>query len=228
MRHVAVIGLGNFGSTVAKSLTKKGAYVIAIDRNNRLVEEIKNSVSLAVTINTTDNNALKSINIQEVDVAIVCIGQHVEDNILTTFLLKKMGVRKIWARAIDALQQDILKMMEIDQVINLEKEMGEIVASSLTSANLMKQIPLTTGHNIAEVKAPDSFIGKTLRHIKPRENFNVNIVAIKKMVPEINESGERTFKESVEDVPLPDRRFEEGDVILVVGSEENIRKFSNK
>jgi trk system potassium uptake protein TrkA len=228
MRHVAVIGLGNFGSTVAKSLTEKGAYVIAIDRNNKRVEEIKNSVSLAVTIDTTDNNALRSVNIQEVDVAIVCIGQSVEENILTTFLLKKMGVRKIWARAIDTLQQDILKMMEIDQIINLEKEMGEIVASSLTSVNLMKQIPLTSGHNIAEVKVPEFFIGKTLRHIKPREKYSVNIVAIKKKIPQINESGERTFKETVEDIPLPDRKFDEGDILLVVGSEENIRKFSNK
>ncbi|MFH1768573.1 MAG: TrkA family potassium uptake protein [Candidatus Omnitrophota bacterium] len=228
MRHVAVIGLGNFGRTVAKSLTEKGAYVIAIDQNAERIEEIKSSVSLAVALNAIDKNALKSVNIDEVDVAIVCFGEDVEANILTTFLLKKMGVKKIWARAINSLQQEILKTMEIDQVINLEAEMGKIVASSLVSTNLMKHIPLSPGHSIAEVKIPAGFIGKTIRQIKPRDNFNVNIVAIKKKVPAINDAGERIFEEYVEDVPPPDIPFEEEDILLVVGSDENIRKISDK
>ncbi len=228
MRHVAVIGLGNFGNSVAKSLAEKGAYVTAIDLNKDLVEEIKNSVSLAVSLNTTDSKALKSINIQDVDVALVCIGNDVEANILTVFLLKKLGVKKIWARAIDPLQQDILKMMEIAGIINLEEEMGKIVASSLVSTSLIKNIPLSPGHSIAEVKIPLAFIGKAIKYIKPRENYNVNIVAIKKNVPTINSVGERTFKEFIEDVPLPDTIFEENDILLIVGADENIEKISQK
>jgi len=228
MRHIAVIGLGNFGSTVAKSLTEKGAYVTAIDQDTEKIEEIKNSVSMAVALNATDKNALKSINIQEVDVAIVCMGEGLEASILTTFLLKKMGVKKIWSRAINPLQLEILNTMEIDQVINLEREMGEIIASSLVSTNLMKHIPLSEGHSIAEIKVPTAFVGKTIRAIKPREKFNVNIVAIKVKVPSITETGERTFGEVIEDVPEPDRNFEEDDVLLVVGSNENIKRISNK
>ena len=228
MRHVAVIGLGNFGNSVAKSLAEKGAYVTAIDLNKNLVEEIKNSVSLAVSLNTTDPKALKSISIQDVDVAFVCIGNDVEANILTVFLLKKLGVKKIWARAIDPLQQDILKMMDIAGIINLEEEMGKIVASSLISTSLIKNIPLSTGHSFAEVQIPATFSGKTIKYIKPRENYNVNIVTIKKKVPAINSSGERIFKELVLDVPLPDTVFEENDILLIVGSDENIKKISQK
>ncbi|HMA64795.1 MAG TPA: NAD-binding protein, partial [Chitinispirillaceae bacterium] len=97
MRSIAVIGLGNFGSTVARELTERGARVIAIDENRERVEAIKESVAYAVTLNSTDKAALESVAIRDVDVAVVCIGEDVEANLLTTLLLKKLGVKKIWA-----------------------------------------------------------------------------------------------------------------------------------
>ncbi len=228
MRHIAVLGLGNFGSTVARSLTEKGAYVTAIDQNKDRVEEIKDSVSTAIALDTTDKKALTAVDIQDVDVAVVCIGEDVEANILTTFLLKKLGVKKIWARAIDPLQQEILKTLEIGEIINLEEEMGEIVAGSLVSTSLTKHIPLSQGHSIAEIKVPGSFIGRSIADVKPREKFNVNIIAIKKKIPSINEAGERILVDSIEDVPPPDRIFEEENVLLIVGSDDNIKRLAGK
>lgn len=226
MRNIAVIGLGKFGSTVARELTELGARVIAIDEQKERVEEIKDSVAYAVTLNSTDRSALESVAIRDVDVAVVCIGEDVEANLLTTLLLKKMGVKKIWARAITDLQLEILKTMEVDDIINLEEEMGRMIAQTLSSANLGRFIPLSEGHSIAEIKIPESYIGKTLRQINPREKFRVNVVAIKKFVPAIDDMGERTMEEIVENVPSSDEKLEDGTVLLVAGANRDIERFS--
>jgi trk/ktr system potassium uptake protein len=228
MRYVAVIGLGNLGSTVAKELTDKGAKVIAIDKDKDRVEAIKDHVSYAVALDSIDYAALKAIGIQDVDIAVVCIGQDIEANLLSTLLLKKMGVKKIWARAISPLQTEILKTLEVDEIINLEEEMGKTVASSLVSTSITKHIPLAPDHSIAEIVVPKAFIGKTIREIHPREKFNINIVAVKKKVPQINDRGERIFEEAIETVPSPDKPLEAEDTLLVVGSDENLKKFAER
>lgn len=226
MRNIAVIGLGNFGSTVARELTDKGVRVIAIDEDRERVEEIKESVAYAVTLDSMDGSALKSVSIQDVDAAVVCIGDDVEANLLTTLLLKKLRVKKIWARAINPLQQEILKTLEVDEIINLEEQMGRAIARSLASVNVTRHIPLSPGHSIAEVKIPQSLVGKSLREIKPREDYNVNVVAVKTLIPAINDAGERTFEEKVDDVPPADEKLSEDHVLLVSGSDRNIEKFA--
>lgn len=228
MRTIAVIGLGGFGSSVALELAAKGVEVLAIDRDVAPVEAVKDSVTHAATLSSTDEDALRAVGIQNVDVAVVCIGEDIEANLLTTILLKKMGVHRIWTRALSPLQQEMLKMLEVDNIINLEKEMGGIVASSLASSNITRHIPLAKGHSIVEVQVPTEFVGKTLRQLDPRNKFNINIVAIIKSVPGITEQGERTFEESIEDVPKPDDMLEETDRLLVVGSDKNVEKFANR
>ena len=226
MRQIAVIGLGNFGRTVAKELTQRGAQVIAIDKNRDLIENIKDSVTYAVALDSTDASALKAVGIQNIDAAVVGIGQDIEANLLTTLLLKKLGVKNTWARAISPLQQEILKTLEVDHVLNLEEEMGKIVTASLASINITKLIPISPKHNIAELAVPKPLVGKTIREIDPRRKFNINIVAIKKRVPAINRLGERIFEEKIENVPSPDAPLEENDIFLIVGTEKNINKFS--
>jgi trk system potassium uptake protein len=228
MRQIAVIGLGRFGSTVAKELTDRGAHVIAVDENKERVEAVKESVTYAVAVNATDENALRAVGIQNVDIAVVCVGEDVEANLLTTLLLKKMGVKKVWARAISPLQQEILKSLEVDNIINLEEEMGELVANSLVSRSLSKCIPLTAGHSIAELNVPRNLLGKTLREIRLRETFQINLVAIKRKKPTINHLGEREFEEYMEHVPSPDAPLEKTDILLVLGSNADIERFSNQ
>jgi trk/ktr system potassium uptake protein len=228
MRYVAVIGLGKFGSTVAKELTEKGAKVIAIDKDLDRVEALKDQVSYAAALDSINLAALKSVGIGDVDIAVVCIGEDVEANLLTTLLLKKMGVKRIWARAISPLQHEILKTLEVDEIISLEEEMGKIIASSLVSTSITKHIPLTPGYSIAEIAVPATFVGKTMREINPREKFNLNVVAIKKKIPHITDYGERTFEEAIETVPSPDAPLEAEDTLLVVGTDDNLKKFAER
>ncbi|MFH0828533.1 MAG: TrkA family potassium uptake protein [Candidatus Omnitrophota bacterium] len=228
MRQVAVIGLGKFGSTVAKELTERGAHVIAVDENKERVENIKELVTYAVVVNSTDENALRASGIQNVDIAVVCVGEDVEANLLTTLLLKKMGIKKIWARAISPLQQEILKIMEVDYIINLEEEMGISVANSLISRSLSKCIPVSPGCSIAEVTIPKSLQGKSIREMKLRESFKLNIVAVKKKKPQINNLGERIFEDYLEHVLAPDSPLKETDILLVIGSDADIERFSSQ
>ena len=228
MRNIAVIGLGKFGSSVARELTEKGVEVLAIDREREPVEAIKDAVAHAAALNSTDENALRAVGIKNVDVAVVCIGEDIEANLLTTILLKKIGVHRIWTRALSPLQQEILKMLEVDNIINLEKDMGSFIATSLASAGITRYIPLAKDHSIIEVQVPDQFVGKTLRALDPRSKFGVNIVAVKKLIPAINEQGERILEESIEDVPKPDDVLEEADRLLIVGSNKNVERFANQ
>ena len=228
MRTIAVIGLGGFGSAVARALADKGVQVLAIDRDGDLVETIKDSVAHAATLNSTDEEALRAVGIQDVDVALVCIGKEIEANLLTTILLKKMEIHRIWTRVISPLQEEMLKMLEVENIINLEKEMGSIVASSLASSNITRHIPLSKTHSIVEVQVPAEFAGKKLREIDLRGKFNINIVAIKKMVPAITDQGEHSVEERIEDVPQPDDILEESDRLLVVGTDKNVERFADQ
>lgn len=226
MRQVAVIGLGRFGSAVARELVQQGAQVLAIDRSEDLVENIKDAVTHAAVLDATDESALRSVDIQNMDVAVVCIGENVEANLLTTLLLKRMGIKRIWSRAINPLQREILKELEVDSIINLEEEMGRMIARNLVMENIARHLQLGEGYSLAEVKVPEGFVGKTLRAVDPRKTFRVNVVAVKKIVPDITEHGERTFKEITENVPSPDDVLAEGDVLIVVGREQDIENFT--
>ncbi|MBN2058278.1 MAG: TrkA family potassium uptake protein [Candidatus Saganbacteria bacterium] len=228
MRQIAVIGLGNFGSTVAKELTGRGAQVIAIDEKKERIEAIKESVNYAVAADTTDEKALRAIGVQNVDVAVVCIGEDIEANLLTTILLKKIGVKKIWARAISPLQHEIIKTLAVDNIINLEEEMGHITANSLIAPNISKFISLMPGHSFMEIKVPKSFAGKSIKEISPRRKYSVNIVAVKKKKPQITGTGERTFEEYIEDVPASEEPLDAEDILLIVGKDENLEKFSKQ
>ncbi len=226
MRSIAVVGLGIFGRTLAKELTDKGAQVIAVDNDKDKVEAVKESVTYAVSLDSTDKNALVSVSLNEVDVAVVCIGDDVEANLLTTLLLKKIGVKKIWSRAINPLQEEILKALEVDEIISLEEQMGKSIARSLVSSDVSRRIPLSEGHSIAELKIPESFVGKTLRQLEPRKEFKVNIIGIKSFVPGVDSSGERVYKEVFDDIPSPDQPLSEDNILLVAGSDRNIEKFA--
>jgi len=226
MKQIAVIGLGNFGSNVARELIEQGAQVIAIDSSKERVDALKDIVTYAVALNSTDEDALRACAIHQVDAAVVCIGDDIEGNLLTTILLKRMGIKNIWSRAISPLQQEILKALEVASVINLEQEMGRMVARSLIIENVVKHVHLSAGYSVAEVKVPASLVGKTLRKAKLRTDFSLNVVAVKHYLPQITREGERTFEEHTENVPSPDREFEESDVLVIVGADRDIAAFS--
>ncbi|MBI4845477.1 MAG: TrkA family potassium uptake protein [Candidatus Omnitrophica bacterium] len=226
MRQVAVFGLGSFGSTVAKTLTDQGVEVFAIDADKEKVEDIKDYVAVAVALDATDEKSLRAIGIEQVDAAIVCIGENVEANLLITTLLKKIGIKNIYGRSVNYLQEEILKTLEITKIINLEKEMGESVGKSLTSPNIQASMKLSSGHTMAELKVPNDFYGRSLKDLNLRKRYDINVVAIKKQIPDINQRGQRILKEEINDLPQAEDILEENDCLIIVGKQESINLLS--
>ncbi len=226
MRQVAVVGLGSFGSTVARTLTEQGVEVLAIDNDKEKVEDIKDYVAVAVALDSTDEKALRSVGIEQVDAAIICIGENVESNLLTTTLLKKMGIKNIYSRSVNPLQEEILRSLEITKILNLEKEMGEAVGKSLTSPNLQVCMKLSSGHIMAEIRIPKEFAGKMLKELNLRKRYDVNVVAIKKLAAAIDERGQRILKEEINDLPQAEDVLEETDALILVGKQESVNALS--
>ncbi|HHF98194.1 MAG TPA: TrkA family potassium uptake protein [Candidatus Aerophobetes bacterium] len=221
MRKFAVIGLGRFGATVAEALARRGVEVIAIDKNPELVEKFKEIVTLAVRLDSTDEEALLSQGVDKVDVAIVSIGEF-ESCILTTALLKKIGVPKVITRAshtISDIQEKILTLVGADRIILPEVEIGKKLAQSLIASNILDYFPITEKYSAAQVNAPKKFWGKKIGDLKIRQKYRVNILEIRKI-------SEDNKVEKVNYLPQATDMIEKGDVLLVVGEEEDIERFS--
>ena len=224
---VTVIGLGHFGAKTATRLFEKGAEVIAIDNDDELVERLKDRVTHAVCHDVTDERAVRSTNISDVDVAIVAIGDNVEMSIMAVAMLRKLGVGKIIARATNNLHDHVLKEVGASEIIRVEEEMGEIIASKIIAPHVLQRYNFAAGYSIVELKLGKKFAGKTLVESQIRQNFSLNIVALQKRVPYITEDGKSAFKVEINDSPLPMDVIESDDIVVLVGSEANFdRLFS--
>lgn len=222
MKQFAVFGLGAFGISVSINLMKEGMEVIAIDNQEKTVEAIKNDVTEAAVLDSTKEEALRAIDIGRVDCAIVCIGENLEASILTALLLKKLEVPKIIARANSQSHRQILSLIGVNEIISPEEEMGLRLARRLSSTHILHHLDISEEHTIAEIIASDTLINKTIRDLNLRSRFGVNIVGIKKKTPHVTEKGENIFVERYVDFPSPDDVIEEGDVLVMVGSERAI------
>jgi trk system potassium uptake protein TrkA len=221
---VAVIGLGTFGSKTAISLFDKGAEVVAIDKNGELVEKIKDRVTHAISLDVTNEKALRSVNISDVDVAVVAIGDNVEKSIMAVATLRKLGVGRVIARATSILHQHVLREIGASQIIKVEEDMGEIIASQIIAPHVLQRYNFAAGYSIVELKLGKKFEGKTLVESKMRQNYFLNIVALQKKVPYITEDGKSAFKVEINDCPMPMDVIEADDVVVLVGSESNFNR----
>ena len=224
MDRYAVIGLGRFGMGLAVNLAGKGAEVIGVDSNRELIERARDQVTLAVCLDATDPDALRTQGLDKVDVAIVGIGQDFEANALATATLKDIGVPRVYSRAGSKIQGRILLRIGADGFIFPEAESAENWASRLTLPFLMHKIELGEGHSLVEVQAPAAFVRKNLIQLKLRQKFHMNLVAIKRTVAVSSESGEEGTRQQVITVPTPESPFQEGDILVLVGSDENIAR----
>ncbi len=161
-RQFAVIGLGRFGSSIARTLYNQGCEVLAIDRREEMVQEMSGSVTQAVQLDATDEKALKAVGIENIDVAIVAIGENLQASILISILLKEVGVKEVIAKARTPLHGRILKKIGADKIIFPEKEMGARLARSLVTTNILEQVELSPGYSVVEILAPKEFAGKSI------------------------------------------------------------------
>ncbi len=224
MERFAVIGLGRFGSRLAKNLAASGAEVIAIDKDRAIVEELRDQVTLAIAMDATDEQALKIQGVDQVDCAVVGIGHDFEANALATVLLKSMRVKRVMSRAGNDMQAQILRRIGADSVVSPEDEAADRWAHRLLAPFLIDHVELAEDYALVQLGAPDIWVGKTLAELDLRRKHNVTVVAIRRRVQVSSESGEDAFEERVVDVPLPTSRIGPGDTLVIAGFNRDVEK----
>jgi trk system potassium uptake protein len=220
MKRYAVIGLGLLGRTVARELSQRGLEVIAVDLDAELVQAIADEVTLAVRLDSTNREALVRQGIDQVDAALVAIGENFQAAVLTTALLKELGVKRVVSRAMTELEAKILKHVHADQVVLVEEWVARRLAQQLASPNLVDMVELSPGMSLGRVEASSEMWGKTLASLKFRQRYGLNVVAVIKP-----EGDEREAPETL--LPDPEAVLEEGDVLLVDGPDEAIEKLAS-
>ena len=204
MKSYIVIGLGRFGSEVARRLCQLGCEVLAVDSNSELVEAISNDVTHAVVADGRDKGVLRALGAGDFDCGIVAIGDSLADAVLVTMNLKELEVPKVVCKARDETYRQVLKKLGADQIVIPEQEQAYRLARSLSSQNVLDYIELSEDYGIIDLPAPDSWAGKSLRELNVRAKLGVNIIAV--------ESGKMTNVS-----PSADYVVKAGDIMAVLG-----------
>jgi len=222
MRRFAVIGLGRFGSKLAVALSMSGAEVIAIDKNREVVDLIRDQVSHAVRLDSTDEGALLAQGVNNVDVAIIGMGQKgFEDAILTVVTLRQMGVQQVYARAESLIAGQVFSKVGATEVIYPELESAQRWAYKLIAPQIGEKIDFAPGYSLARVEAPGSFDGKTVMDLQLRQKYNINLVLIKRSD---ETRAKKTEKGPIIAVPMPGTVVYQGDVLMVAGSDADLAR----
>ncbi len=220
----AVIGLGQFGGAIAKTLAKRGVEVLVIDKDERLIGEIADYVASAVALDATDKKALLSVNILDFDAVVVAIGEDFEQLLLTTTLLMDLGVKRIMARARGKNQQLILKKIGVKEILSPEDEVGANVAERLINPSIVSYLNLPGDFCIMEVKTPQGVVGRSLNSLKLRDNYHINLVTTMKEGSEVI-SREATAEKQIEGVPTGETIIADETFLVLFGQRKNIERF---
>ncbi|WPP48392.1 potassium channel family protein [Catalinimonas niigatensis] len=220
----AVIGLGQFGMSIALTLADRGAEVIAIDNDIDKIEQIKEDVALAVALDSTDAKALKAQNVQEVDAAVVAIGEDFESLMLTAVILQELEVKRIIARAANKQQRTILEKLGIKEILSPEDTVGRSVAETLLQPSMRSFLALPDEYEIVEIDTPKRIINQTVADIGLRQAYDLNLITVKRTFTEVQE-GKPTEITHIIGVPRPDTVLQNTDKMIILGKTQDIKRF---
>ena len=211
MRSYVVIGLGRFGSALARQLCKLGAEVLALDIRGDYVQQISQDVTHAVVGDAQDKEVLKALGVRNLDCAVIAIGDNLAASVLITMNLKELGVPYVVCKAHDETHRKVLEKLGVDRVLIPEQESAQRLARSLNSHNVLDYIELSEDFGILDVPAPKSWVGKTFRELNVRAKLGVNIIAV-----------ENDGKTNVS--PAADYAIRPGDTLVVLGDNIALEK----
>ena len=211
MKHktIAVIGLGQFGGTVAKMLASMDHEVLGVDIDPEVVQKISPFITHAIVADTTDEEAIKALALSQFDIVIVAIGDNIQANLMTSMLLKEMNMPYVVSKAENALQGKMLKKMGVDKVIYPEYDVAQRLAQSLTRDHVMDYLQLSKNISLIEIKMPTFLVGANLKDSNLREKYNLNAVGIRR-------------GEDLEVPPNPSTILGEDDKLLVIGNNSDL------
>ncbi len=221
VKRFAVIGLGYFGTNLARELTRQGAEVIAIDNTMTKIEEIKDEVAYAVRLDSTDEKTLRNQGLEDLDGVIVSIGEDFESALLTCVLLLEFGCKNLIVKSTSPIHTRIFKSVGVQTVVAPDLAIAERLAVSLVSTTILDTIPLTDEYSIIQVRAPQFMVGQTLQGLDLRREYDVNLITIKRTLkaPDGTDGPDMIIG-----VPRPDTKIEKNDVIILMGSRKSIER----
>lgn len=214
-KSFAVIGLGRFGGSICRTLSNEGIEVLAIDKNEERVNEYAMIASHAAVGDTTDEGILKSLGIRNFDHVIVAIGEDIQASILTTLILKELGVPYITAKAQNDNHEKVLRKIGADHVVHPERDMGVRIANNMISSNVVDYLELSDEYSIVEIVANGKIGGHTIIDLDIRKKYGLNIVAIKR-------------GEDIIVSPQAKETIFANDVLIVIGNDNDIDRFERK
>ena len=209
-KQFLVAGLGLFGTSVALTLQQMGYEVYTLDSEESLVQDLSTQLNYVVCGDASDKKTLQSLPLEDIDVAVVAIG-NVERNMMCTMLLKELGIKQVVAKAINNLHGAMLNKIGADKVVYAERDMGERVAHNLISAGVMDYIELSSEISVMSLAIPAEFVGKNLIEADLRRRYDVNVVAIKR-------DGRTIVNPKAQEV------FQPEDQIIVLGTHEGVKR----
>ena len=212
----AVIGLGQFGSAIAKKLAEKGAEILAIDTDPEKVESIRDYVTYGVTLDATSRPALESQNIADMDAVVVSIGQNFECTMLTVVQLQSLGVKRLMARAQGETQRRILTKLGVEEILSPEEEVGKNVADRLITPGMLMAVQLPDNYEIVEVEAPKNTVGRSLEDIGLAKKYKLSLVTLLRKT-----NGDH----HIMGVPDQETVVEPNDLMVVFGTTKDVERF---
>jgi trk system potassium uptake protein TrkA len=222
-RKFAIIGLGNLGYHLSRELYRAGADVLAIDRDNKIIADIKDEVSRAVVADALNKDTLEELGLANVDVAVIGLHRRMDTSILVTMYLAEMKIPEIVAVAESEDHAKILARLGATKVVFPERDIALRLARTLRSPDMLEHIPLGTEHEIVEVKVPESFWGKSIAELEVRTKYGCDVVAIKTpLLGAKKKAGEDAF--TLQIAPTAQTRFDKGQSMLILGNKETIKK----
>lgn len=209
MGRFAVIGLGKFGSEVARALFESGHEVLGVDSDRGRVQDLRDRSTQAVEADCTDREALLALELGDLDAVVVSMGERMDASILVTLYLKEMGARRIVVKAVSEDHGKVLKLVGASEVVHPERSTALRLATALGARNIVEVLPIGVGFSLAEIGAPASFRGRTLAHLQIRSKYNVLVVAVK--------NGDR-----LDLAPGGGQIVAEGDILVLIGRDEDL------
>ena len=224
MKYI-VVGLGNFGLSLAEKLTKLGNEVIGVDNSMAKVEGVKEKISYAICLDATDEYTMAGLPWKDTDIVIIAIGEDTGANIMATAMVKKLHPNRIISRAITPIHETILEAMGVETIIHPEDESAERWAKKLSLKGMVDSFELSINYSIAEIAIPDQLVGKTIEQVGFRNNYNLVCVTIIKKIAEKNLFGKVKRINQIQGVVTTDTVLENADILVIYGENDDIKKF---
>lgn len=224
MKYI-IFGLGNFGASLAQKLTELGNEVIGIDSSMTKVDAYKEKISHTICMDATDEFTVSGLPLKETDIVLVAIGEDQGANIMTTALLKNFEVKRLISRAINPLHEKVLQAIGVDEIVHPEEETAERWAKKLCLSNVVDSFELNENFSIIEAKVPSDYIGKTVREVGFREEFDLLVLTIIKKVEVKSVVGKSKIEKQIQGVAAADNQLEADDILVLYGSNKDLQIF---